>query len=189
MVPLGPTTDPSRKARRWRVSLPRRQHSAPAVQPVLFCMRKEQPATGLLYREIQLARCLQAERIFQKCEISMSRCIQLRFASPNSLDSAWLTCTIAFDDQTSTFIIPSGAGFEVVFCPGARSTTILSTSRDEMLQLSQQGKVDKQATMGLKRASSGMSQRNAASGTFRLDRTLLAVTIILTGVASARVFC
>ncbi|KAK7525896.1 uncharacterized protein IWZ02DRAFT_474219 [Phyllosticta citriasiana] len=24
----------------------------------------------------------------------------------------------AFDDQTSTFIIPSGAGFEVVFCPG-----------------------------------------------------------------------
>ncbi|KAL1643361.1 hypothetical protein SLS61_009283 [Didymella pomorum] len=50
----------------------------------------------------------------------------------------------AFDDQTSTFIIPSGAGFEVVFCPGARSTNILATSMAEMQQLSQQGKVDHQ---------------------------------------------
>ncbi|KAL1637827.1 hypothetical protein SLS56_000382 [Neofusicoccum ribis] len=33
----------------------------------------------------------------------------------------------AFDDQTSTFIIPIGAGFEVVFCPGGRSTNILAT--------------------------------------------------------------
>ena len=52
--------------------------------------------------------------------------------------------TEAFDDQTSTFIIPSGAGFEVVFCPGARSTNILATSMAEMQQLSQQGKVDHQ---------------------------------------------
>ncbi|KAG9202364.1 hypothetical protein G6514_004338 [Epicoccum nigrum] len=48
----------------------------------------------------------------------------------------------AFDDQTSTFIIPSGAGFEVIFCPGARSTNILDTSGDKMQQLSQQGHVD-----------------------------------------------
>ncbi|KAF1348355.1 thaumatin family protein [Lizonia empirigonia] len=52
--------------------------------------------------------------------------------------------SFAFDDQTSTFIIPSGAGFEVVFCPGARSTNILDTSMAEMQQLSQQGKVDHQ---------------------------------------------
>ncbi|KAI1605677.1 hypothetical protein PtrCC142_002160 [Pyrenophora tritici-repentis] len=97
--------------------------------------------------------------------------------------------SFAFDDQTSTFIIPSGAGFEVVFCPGARSTTILSTSRAEMLQLAQQGKVDKKAAMGLKQASGGMFRRNAASGTFRLDRTLLTVTVVLTAVASARIFC
>ncbi|KAI9680437.1 MAG: hypothetical protein M1822_007195 [Bathelium mastoideum] len=32
----------------------------------------------------------------------------------------------AYDDQTSTFITPAGAGFEVIFCPGARSTNILS---------------------------------------------------------------
>ncbi|CAA9960887.1 Thaumatin family protein [Pyrenophora teres f. maculata] len=97
--------------------------------------------------------------------------------------------SFAFDDQTSTFIIPSGAGFEVVFCPGARSTTILSTSRAEMLQLSQQGKVDKQATIGLKRASASKLRRNAASTTFRLDRTLLTVTVVLTIVASVHVFC
>ena len=59
---------------------------------------------------------------------------------------------LAFDDQTSTFIIPSGAGFEVVFCPGGRSTTILTTKKEEMQQLAQQGKVNKQAPMGLKRS-------------------------------------
>ncbi|KAE9979432.1 hypothetical protein EG328_000844 [Venturia inaequalis] len=32
----------------------------------------------------------------------------------------------AFDDQTSTFIIPSGPGFQILFCPGGRSTTILT---------------------------------------------------------------
>ncbi len=47
--------------------------------------------------------------------------------------------SLAFDDQTSTFIIPSGAGFEVVFCPGARSTNIIGTSKAQLTQLGQQG--------------------------------------------------
>jgi hypothetical protein len=34
--------------------------------------------------------------------------------------------TYAFDDQTSTFIIPSGGGWEVIFCPVGRSTNILA---------------------------------------------------------------
>jgi len=33
----------------------------------------------------------------------------------------------AYDDQDSTFIIPKGPGFQVVFCPGGRSTQILAT--------------------------------------------------------------
>jgi len=41
----------------------------------------------------------------------------------------------AFDDQTSTFIVPAGAGFEVVFCPGARSTNILATEKEQLDQL------------------------------------------------------
>ncbi|OCK81621.1 Osmotin, thaumatin-like protein [Lepidopterella palustris CBS 459.81] len=45
----------------------------------------------------------------------------------------------AFDDQTSTFIIPAGAGFEVVFCPGARSTNILATESRQLQQLADGG--------------------------------------------------
>ncbi|KAK8224064.1 thaumatin family protein [Phyllosticta citricarpa] len=45
----------------------------------------------------------------------------------------------AFDDQTSTFIIPSGAGFEVVFCPGGRSTNILASNPAEMGHLTSSG--------------------------------------------------
>jgi len=33
----------------------------------------------------------------------------------------------AFDDASSTFTVPVGAGFEVIFCPGGRSTTIRQT--------------------------------------------------------------
>ncbi|KAI0534048.1 thaumatin family protein [Xylaria digitata] len=38
----------------------------------------------------------------------------------------------AFDDQDSTFIIPMGGGWEVVFCPEGRSTNILATFSDEL---------------------------------------------------------
>ncbi|GAB7353959.1 hypothetical protein MBLNU459_g4557t2 [Dothideomycetes sp. NU459] len=47
----------------------------------------------------------------------------------------------AYDDQTSTFIIPSGAGFEVVFCPTGRSTNILATSAQKLHQLASSGTV------------------------------------------------
>jgi hypothetical protein len=33
----------------------------------------------------------------------------------------------AYDDVYSTFTAPTGSGFEVVFCPGGRSTNILKT--------------------------------------------------------------
>jgi hypothetical protein len=45
----------------------------------------------------------------------------------------------AYDDQTSTFIIPQGGGFEVVFCPAGRSTKILQTFGDQLRQLAQTG--------------------------------------------------
>lgn len=34
----------------------------------------------------------------------------------------------AFDDTTSTFIVSTGSGFQVIFCPGGRSTTILTST-------------------------------------------------------------
>lgn len=49
--------------------------------------------------------------------------------------------SFAFDDQTSTFIIPSGAGFEIVFCPGGRSTNILATKHAQLEELASSGTV------------------------------------------------
>lgn len=54
-----------------------------------------------------------------------------------------LTVSIAFDDQTSTFIIPTGSGFEVVFCPGGRSTNIIASSNGKLTQLAQQARVER----------------------------------------------
>lgn len=50
--------------------------------------------------------------------------------------------SFAFDDQTSTFILPSGGGWQITFCPEGRSTNILKTFQSEMSALSQ-GKVTK----------------------------------------------
>nr|POE85233.1 thaumatin-like protein 1 [Quercus suber] len=33
----------------------------------------------------------------------------------------------AYDDQTSTFSVPSGGGYQVIFCPGGRSTNIIAS--------------------------------------------------------------
>lgn len=60
--------------------------------------------------------------------------------------------SFAFDDQTSTFIIPSGGGWQVTFCPGGRSTNILKTLGPQLTALGQAGKVTqaiKETTMNV----------------------------------------
>ncbi|GKT96459.1 thaumatin family protein [Colletotrichum tofieldiae] len=47
--------------------------------------------------------------------------------------------SFAFDDQTSTFIIPSGGGWEVVFCPAGRSTNILRTMGAQLFEIASAG--------------------------------------------------
>ncbi len=49
--------------------------------------------------------------------------------------------SFAFDDTTSTFIVPSGGGWEVTFCPLGRSTNILKTFGKELSELASTGKV------------------------------------------------
>lgn len=44
--------------------------------------------------------------------------------------------SFAFDDHASTFIIPTGGGWEIIFCPVGRSTNILNTFKQEMQDLS-----------------------------------------------------
>ncbi|KAK3115395.1 hypothetical protein LTR53_005293 [Teratosphaeriaceae sp. CCFEE 6253] len=41
--------------------------------------------------------------------------------------------SFAYDDQTSTFITPAGAGFQVVFCPGGRSTNIIASKGEDSI--------------------------------------------------------
>ncbi|PSS21983.1 hypothetical protein M430DRAFT_99823 [Amorphotheca resinae ATCC 22711] len=43
----------------------------------------------------------------------------------------------AYDDQTSTFIVPSGGGWQITFCPLGRSTNILKTFKKQLDALSQ----------------------------------------------------
>ena len=45
----------------------------------------------------------------------------------------------AYDDKKSTFIVPEGGGFEVVFCPAGRSSNIIATLGDEMQMVAQIG--------------------------------------------------
>ena len=52
--------------------------------------------------------------------------------------------TTAFDDQDSTFIIPTGSGFQVIFCPPGRSSTILTTMAVQLAQLAETGQVTPQ---------------------------------------------
>lgn len=68
----------------------------------------------------------------------------------------------AFDDRTSTFIIPSGGGWEVVFCPSGRSTNILATFADELPQIAH-GEVPDHVKLNAMNLSYIMSKPNAAS--------------------------
>lgn len=78
-------------------------------------------------------------------------CCTGKYDSPNSCKTNYYSTaakkvcpdaySFAYDDQTSTFIIPSGAGFEVVFCPGGRSTNILVTKQAQLNQLASSGTV------------------------------------------------
>lgn len=47
--------------------------------------------------------------------------------------------SFAFDDQQSTFIIPTGGGWEVILCPKGRSTNILRQLGKEMNELAESG--------------------------------------------------
>lgn len=54
--------------------------------------------------------------------------------------------SFAFDDMTSTFIIPKGGGWEVTFCPAGRSTNILKTFGKQLSELASTGTVTLQIT-------------------------------------------
>lgn len=84
----------------------------------------------------------------------------------------------AFDDQTSTFVIPSGGGFEVIFCPTGRSTTILKTFGSQLTQLAQTGQVTSQILQDAMNITYIKIKNNASSATGG-SNALLAVVVLL----------
>ncbi|MCJ1377838.1 hypothetical protein MMC17_000934 [Xylographa soralifera] len=94
----------------------------------------------------------------------------------------------AFDDQTSTFIIPSGGGFQVIFCPPGRSTNIINTMKPELEELSQTGHVTPQLLADssnltlIQLQSDGMKRSQAITSGVWVTGTLVLFGIYYVGV-------
>ncbi|KAI9849139.1 MAG: hypothetical protein M1837_005369 [Sclerophora amabilis] len=88
----------------------------------------------------------------------------------------------AYDDMTSTFIVPSGSGFEVVFCPGGRSTSIFRSMSTMVQQLSTTGRVDPQIMQEVMREQVVKKSDAALLGTaWTSEKTwLVTLTVLLT---------
>ncbi len=84
----------------------------------------------------------------------------------------------AFDDMTSTFIIPKGGGWEVMFCPPGRSTNIQSTFHDELQQIASSGQVSDQARLNAMNPSYIESKQSTAT----YIRTSVPLLMFLSGV-------
>lgn len=89
--------------------------------------------------------------------------------------------SFAYDDQSSTFIVPSGGGFGVTFCPRGRSSNILAVFKQQLLQLAQTGHVTN-------RLLAEVGGNAKASGAVRLSHTdelglfvLMVVVMVLSG--------
>ena len=104
--------------------------------------------------------------------------------------------SFAFDDQTSTFILPSGGGFGVVFCPQGRSSNILATMGQQLRELSSTGMVSDQVMAELgnasfvrkqeaqAQASMGARTRQAKNKTTRLLLELLRFVVAMIAVGN-----
>ncbi|KAF4994373.1 hypothetical protein FGRMN_5792 [Fusarium graminum] len=74
--------------------------------------------------------------------------------------------SFAFDDQASTFIIPTGGGFEVIMCPKGRSTNILKQLGDEMNELAESGGLSEVTQKRLKDVTYIVSEKSLGNRVF-----------------------
>ncbi|KAI4236233.1 MAG: hypothetical protein LQ349_002660 [Xanthoria aureola] len=92
--------------------------------------------------------------------------------------------SFAFDDQTSTFIIPEGPGFEVVFCPAGRSSRILRSMASQRNELARYGVSQKLISDASNTTLIAQQSVGSASQSMNLALTLLLlVTTTLVGPA------
>jgi hypothetical protein len=72
--------------------------------------------------------------------------------------------SFAFDDQSSTFIVPKGGGWKVIFCPEGRSTNILRTLGPQMFELASSGRLSNNSIKLIKNATYIESIPSSAGG-------------------------
>lgn len=70
--------------------------------------------------------------------------------------------SFAFDDQKSTFIVPTGGGWEIIMCPQGRSSDILRQLGPEMYQLASGGKLSQSSINRLSKVA--VTSHKAAFG-------------------------
>jgi hypothetical protein len=87
----------------------------------------------------------------------------------------------AFDDQTSTFIVPAGCGYKVTFCPKGRSSNIINTFGPQMQALASSGYASKDVLNDASNTTFIEMHGNDASGRLRPER-LWVVGLVLAGV-------
>ncbi|KAF7548767.1 hypothetical protein G7046_g8559 [Stylonectria norvegica] len=85
----------------------------------------------------------------------------------------------AFDDQKSTFIIPTGGGWEIVMCPKGRSTNILRQLGDEIFELASSGRLSDLAIRRLMNVTYIESDKSAASGLRPMVSALLSTVLVV----------
>lgn len=87
--------------------------------------------------------------------------------------------SFAFDDQSSTFVLPQGGGFEVVFCPKGRSSVILKTFGNEIRQVASRG-VMTPAIAQLASNTTYIKEKSEASSFYPQSRASFLALAVLT---------
>lgn len=77
--------------------------------------------------------------------------------------------SFAYDDQKSTFIIPTGGGWEIIMCPQGRSTNILQVLGDEMYKIASGGKLSDEALLRMAEIGIPEDRDSTESSSVRLE--------------------
>ena len=95
----------------------------------------------------------------------------------------------AFDDQTSTFIIPAGGGWEVVFCPQGRSTNILEVFGPELRAIASSGRVTQELVAIVRNKTYIESQRPSGATALQPAGFWAMLTTVLASTSLLLLFC
>jgi hypothetical protein len=94
--------------------------------------------------------------------------------------------SFAFDDQTSTFIIPdTGTGFNITFCPEGRSTNILRVLGPQMMEIASAGQLSPESQKQLSNISYIEERVDNGAAPVGLSRTVLLMSVLSTGLLLA----